>query len=170
MPRNNPTSPLDSQIDAYRNVRSPDDVLSLDFRHWVEECVVVGTEVYEMLEKRHRLSDGLHSLRQRSEIEAEEAIRRIREWLVATHQVVLPSVEEIEDHLKFNSVANSEHLRTYTNRAEGLLKEWDGTTTQSNVCWRDTELSDEAGEVFAELVQSGKAKAKFKRPALSPPK
>lgn len=169
-PRTPIHSPLDSQLVAYRNAQTPEGALPAEVRKWVEEAVLVGTEVYEMLARAHRLGDGLDQLRRRSGVEAVEAMRRLREWLTATRDLVLRVVAQVEQQEGYNAVSNTQHLRTYAARAEGLLKEWDGTLTQANVAWRDTELTPEEGEAVAELMRSGGAKAKFKRPPLSPPR
>lgn len=163
MLRPNTVSPLDRQLGAYGDNTVPEDVLPTDYRHWVEDVVVVGTEVYEMLDKRHRLSEGLASLRRRSDPEAVEAMHRLRDWLTTTRTVVLPAIPAIEGD-DFNAVPNSPHLRTYADRAEGMLREWDATLTQANVGWRDTEVSDEGSQAFHEAVSGGRAKVKFKTP------
>lgn len=162
-------SPLDRQLWAYRDTAVPEDGLFIEYRRWVEDIVVVGTEVYEMLDKRHRLSEGLDSFRRRSGPEAVEAMHRVHDWWTTTQTVVLPAIQRIEGDT-FNAVPNSPHLRTYADRAEGMLREWDATLTQANVAWRDAELTSAEGERVAEVIMSGQAKARFNRPTVSPPK
>ena len=162
-------TPLDFQLDAYRNSQTLQNALPTETRKWLEEAVIVGADVYEMLDRRHRLFEGLESLRRRSGTEAEEAMRRLREWLTVTRNIVLHFVDQVEQVEGFNAVGTTQHLRPYIERADGLLKEWDATVTQANVCWRETELTPEEGNTVAEIVREGRAKAKFKRPNLTSP-
>ncbi len=166
--RTSVSSPLDGQLVAYRDNANPAEARTTDFQRWVEDITFVGTEIYEMLNRRHRYDDGLEDMRSRSGIETVNGMRRLRDWRATTREIVLVGVERVERLGGFNAVANTQHLRAYLDRADGLLAKWDATPACASSVWRDEDLSPAEIVRLNELAASGAAKLRVTPRPISP--
>jgi len=165
MPRTPFPTPFDAVICGYRQSLAPDPKISPQLKEQLEHATFYGVEAYDIMLKAHGLplDDGFRELMALPRNVAVEATRHFRDWLRITREHLLPAIDRVEREERTN-ISNAQNLRSYADRMESLLSQWDATLPQANVGYRDTELSEEDVRIFRDAQEAGRGKIKFRSP------